>query len=187
MPAVAAVAFEVIADVPLGNRNQLNALRAAVKDPNWPTRKFVTPDAGISACRTASGWIVGNSEVMRNGIAAYSRLVAQRLPMFSAHFECSARITAHSERAQRGREPPGPESGRSPDTAGFLSRNPLRASERPGAFAVGGWRSRIEGWVSGSPISAARLPAGSQFRFRERRGWLRGCLGTSSPSRLAAA
>src|ERR1017187_2609983 len=34
--------------------------------------------------------------------------------------------------------------------AGFLSRNPLRASERPGAFAVGGWRSRIEGWVSGS-------------------------------------
>src|ERR1035437_952301 len=107
---------------------------------------------------------------------AKSTLVPQRLPMFSAHFECSARSTAHSERAQRGREPPRPESGRSPDTAGFLSRNPLRASERPGAFAVDGWRSRIEGWVSGSPISAARLPAGSQFRFRERRGWLRGCL-----------
>ena len=106
MPAVAAVAFEVIADVPLGNRNQLNALRAAVKDPNWPTRKFVTPDAGISACRTASGWIVGNSEVMRNGIAAYSRLVAQRLPMFSAHFECSARITAHSETGRIGLHAP---------------------------------------------------------------------------------
>ena len=33
-----------------------------------------------------------------NGLVGNSPcLVPQRLPMFSAHFECSARITAHSE------------------------------------------------------------------------------------------